>query len=104
MLSPLQRFWHKNGFSGYVLPVTSLARKGSGEGGDADKAEQRVPVPFLALADATTMDQSPALAGTVVDSKTRQMPVSRTPSLEEQPDPNKNLNLCSLKHFDMSSP
>ncbi|XP_022085207.1 probable flavin-containing monoamine oxidase A isoform X2 [Acanthaster planci] len=69
-----EAFWQKLGFSGYVIRVTSPAQKPQqGEAQTSENCDHQIP--FSALFDATTMDQSPALSGKVDAEMWREIPV-----------------------------
>ncbi|XP_038063502.1 probable flavin-containing monoamine oxidase A [Patiria miniata] len=70
-----EAFWQKQGFSGYVIRVTSSANKPSQSEAETTENGAGPQIPFTALFDATTMDQSPALSGKVEATKWRQIPI-----------------------------
>ena len=70
-----QNFWQKIGYSGNVIRMMPSAVCNKQADDQPSEAEQ---IPFTALFDATsTMDQSPALCGTVEAKKWREIPVKK---------------------------
>ncbi|XP_033642723.1 probable flavin-containing monoamine oxidase A isoform X1 [Asterias rubens] len=67
-----ENFWQKIGYSGNVIRMMPSAVSNKQADDQPSEAEQ---IPFTALFDATsTMDQSPALCGTVEAKKWREIP------------------------------